>query len=132
MMTSLAMLYLKLDLTVNLGNGYIYESAYFGSKPFKVNIQEALENKLILPSELQIEPNLGYVLFETEKKKEVRVQCKIIDEATDMILLYTDIQTLMNLTKDLPITMMVGDDDKHLISKPKRICRTSLSQTILC
>jgi hypothetical protein len=44
-------------------------SAYFGSKPFKINIQEALENKLILPSELQIESNLGYVLFETEKKR---------------------------------------------------------------
>ncbi len=69
MMTTLVMLHLKLDLTVNLGDGYIYESAYFGSKPFKVNIQEALENKLILPSELQIESNLGYVLFETEKKR---------------------------------------------------------------
>lgn len=28
-----------------------------------------------------------------------------------MILLYTDIQTLMNLTKDLPITMRVGNDE---------------------
>lgn len=98
-------------MTVNLGNGYIYGSAYFGSKSFKINIQEALENKLILPEELQIEPSRGYVLFGTEKKKEVRVQCKIIDEATDMILLYTDIQTLMNLTKDLPTTMRVGDDE---------------------
>ena len=69
MMTTLVMLHLKLDLTVNLGDGYIYGSAYFGSKPFKVNIQEALENKRILPSELQIESNLGYVLFETEKKR---------------------------------------------------------------
>ena len=68
MMTSLVMLHLKFDLTVNLGGGYIYGSAYFGSKPFKINIQEALENKLI-PSELQIESNLGYVLFETEKKR---------------------------------------------------------------
>jgi len=69
MMISLVMLHLKFDLTVNLGGGYIYGSAYFGSKPFKINIQEALENKLILPSELQIESNLGYVLFETEKKR---------------------------------------------------------------
>ena len=68
-MTTLVMLHLKLDLTVNLGDGYIYGSAYFGSKPFKVNIQEALENKPILPNELQIESSLGYVLFETEKKK---------------------------------------------------------------
>ena len=110
MMISLVMLHLKFDLTVNLGDGYIYGSAYFGSKPFKINIQEALENKLILPSELQIESNLGYVLFETEKK-EVRVQCKIIDEAPDMILLYTDIQTLVYLTKDLPTTMRVTDEE---------------------
>jgi hypothetical protein len=109
MMTSLVMLHLKFNLTVNLGDGYIYGSAYFGSKPFKINIQEALENKLILPSELQIESNLGYVLFETEKKR--RVQCKIIDEAPDMILLYTDIQTLMYLTKDLPTTMRVTDEE---------------------
>jgi hypothetical protein len=69
MMTSLVMLHLKFDLTVNLGDGYIYGSAYFGSKPFKINIQEALENKLILPSGLQIESNLGYVLFETGEKR---------------------------------------------------------------
>jgi hypothetical protein len=111
MMTTLVMLHLKLDLTVNLGDGYIYGSAFFRSKPFKINIQEVLENKLILPNELQIESSLGYVLFETEKKKEVRVQCKIIDEATDMILLYTAIQTLMNLTKDLPTTMTVTDEE---------------------
>lgn len=43
MMTSLVMLHLKFDLTVNLGDGYIYGSAYFGSKPFKINIQEARE-----------------------------------------------------------------------------------------
>jgi len=69
MMTSLVMLHLKFDPTVNLGDGYIYGSAYFGSKPFKINIQEALENKLILPSGLQIESNLGYVLFETGEKR---------------------------------------------------------------
>jgi hypothetical protein len=69
MMTSLAMVHLKFDLAVNLGDGYIYGSAYFGSKPFKINIQEALENKLIFSRELQIESNLGYVLVETEKKR---------------------------------------------------------------
>ncbi|MGN6633536.1 MAG: hypothetical protein ACTHKP_15075 [Nitrososphaeraceae archaeon] len=69
MMTSLVMLHLKFDLTVNLGDGYIYGSAYFGSTPFKINIQEALMNKIILSSELQIESNLGYALFETEKKR---------------------------------------------------------------
>ena len=45
------------------------------------------------------------------RKKEVRVQCEIIDEATEMILLYTDIQTLMYLTKDLPTTMRVTDEE---------------------
>lgn len=45
------------------------------------------------------------------RKKEVWVQCKIIDEAPDMILLYTDIQTLVYLTKDLPTTMRVTDEE---------------------
>lgn len=108
------MMSLKLNLTVNLGDGYIYGSAYIGSKSFKINIQESLENKLIIPDELQIESRLGYVLFETEKRKEVKIQCKIIDEATDMILVYTDIQTLMNLTKDLPTTMQISEDGSML------------------
>jgi hypothetical protein len=38
------------------------------------------------------------------------VKCKIIDEPTDMILLYIDIQTLMKLTKDLPTTMSVNNE----------------------
>jgi hypothetical protein len=79
-----------------------------GSKSYKINIQESLENKLILPNELQIESRQGSVLFETEKRKEVTVKCEIVDEPTDMILLYTDIQTLMNLTKDFPTTMNVS------------------------
>ncbi|MGC2599381.1 MAG: hypothetical protein WA395_14780 [Nitrososphaeraceae archaeon] len=64
-------------MTVNLGNGYIYGSAYFGSKSFKINIQEALENKLILPEELQIEPSRGYVLFGTEKKKKSEYNARL-------------------------------------------------------
>jgi hypothetical protein len=108
MMTLLVLISLKLNLTVNLGNGYIYGTAYMGSKSYKINIQESLENKLILPNELQIESSQGSVLFETEKRKEVTVKCKIVDEPTDMILLYTDIQTLMNLTKDFPTTMNVS------------------------
>jgi len=104
------MLYMKLNLTVNLGDGYISGSAYFGQKSFKINIQESMENKLIVPEELQIDSGLGNVLFETEKKNEIGMQCKIIDDATDMILLYTDIQTLMKLTKDLPTTMSINNE----------------------
>ena|SRR5215813_8554696 len=107
-MISLGMITLKLNLTVNLGDGYIFGSAYFGQKLFKINIQESMENKLIVPEELQIDLGLGNVLFETEKKNEIGVQCKIIDDATDMILLYTDIQTLMKLTKDLPTAMSIN------------------------
>jgi len=107
-MISLGMITLKLNLTVNLGDGYIFGSAYFGEKLFKINIQESMENKLIVPEELQIDLGLGNVLFETEKKNEIGVQCKIIDDATDMILLYTDIQTLMKLTKDLPTAMSIN------------------------
>lgn len=47
------------------------------SKSFKINIQEALENKLILPEELQIEPSRGYVLFGTEKKKKSEYNARL-------------------------------------------------------
>ena len=98
---------MKLSLKVNLGNGYIYGTAYSDSKAYKINIQESLEAKLILPDELQIGSTQGTILFETEKRKEVSVQSKFRSEGTDMILLYTDIHTLMNLTKDLPTTMRI-------------------------
>ena len=98
---------MKLNLKVNLGNGYIYGTASNDSKAYKINIQESLEAKLILPDELQIGSTQGSLIFGTEKRKEVSIQCKVRNEETDMILLYTDIQTLMNLTKDLPITMTV-------------------------
>ena len=117
MMISLAVLSLKLNLTVNLGDGYIVGSAYFGQKSFKINIQESMENKLIVPEELQIYSGLGNVLFETERKNEIGMQCKIIDDATDMILLYTDIQTLMKLTKDLPTTMSINNEQSTSVAK---------------
>ncbi|HEY7082421.1 MAG TPA: hypothetical protein VH500_22245 [Nitrososphaeraceae archaeon] len=106
------MLYLKLNLTVNLGDGYISGSAYFGQKSFKINIQESYHSigKLVIPDDLQIDEGPGYVLFETEKNEEIRVECKILDEPTDMILFYIDIQTLMKLTKDLPTTMSISNE----------------------
>ena len=104
------MLYLKLNLTVNLGDGYISGSAYFGQKSFKINIQESFENKLVIPDDLQIDSGPGNVLFDTEKNEEMQVKCKILDEPTDMILLCIDIQTLMKLTKDLPTTMSINNE----------------------
>ena len=105
------MLYLKLNLAANLGDGYISGSAYFGEKSFKINIQEnPSENKLVIPDDLQIDSGPGYVLFETEKNEEIQVKCKILDEPTDMILLGIDIQTLMKLTKDLPTTMSINNE----------------------
>ena len=48
------------------------------------------------------------VLFETETRNEVYVDCSIIkQEEIDMILLYTDIDTLIKLTKDIPTTIEV-------------------------
>jgi hypothetical protein len=68
---------MKLNLTVNLGDGYISGSAYFGQKSFKINIQESLENKLVIPDDLQIDSGTGYVLFETEKNEQMQVKCKL-------------------------------------------------------
>lgn len=104
------MLSLKLSLAVNLGDGYISGTANLGQKSFKINIQESLENKLVIPDDLQIDSGPGNVLFETEKNEEVLVKCKILDEPTDMILVYIDIQALMQLSKDLPTTMSVNSE----------------------
>jgi hypothetical protein len=97
---------LKLDLKINIGNGNLYGRASNDQNSYRINIQEALEKKLIIPTELHAKSRQGSILFETETGNEVYADCSIIkQEEIDMILLYTDIDTLIKLTKDIPTTM---------------------------
>ncbi len=96
-----------LNLKVNLGNGYIHGIASNNQKSFKINIQEGSEIHMVIPEELQVNSKEGSIFFTTEAGYDITLQLSFKKLETDMILIYTDIDTLMKLAKDLPIQMEI-------------------------
>jgi len=96
-----------LNLKVDLGNGYIHGIASNNQKSFKINIQEGSEIHMVIPEELQVDSKEGSIFFTTEAGYDISLQLSFKKLETDMILIYTDIDTLMKLAKDLPIQMEI-------------------------
>ena len=96
-----------LNLKVDLGNGYIHGMASNNQKSFKINIQEGSEIHMVIPEELQVNSKEGSIFFTTEAGYDISLQLSFKKLETDMILIYTDIDTLMKLAKDLPIQMEI-------------------------
>ncbi|ALI34792.1 hypothetical protein NMY3_00582 [Candidatus Nitrosocosmicus oleophilus] len=96
-----------LNLKVDLGNGYIHGIASNNQKSFKINIQEGSEIHMVIPEELQVNSKEGSIFFTTEAGYDISLQLSFKKLETDMILIYTDIDTLMKLAKDLPIQMEI-------------------------
>ena len=98
---------LILTLKVNLGNGYIHGRASTNQKSFKINIQEDSESHMVLPKELQINSKEGLISFKTETGFDIRLHSSLEEIDTDMILVYTDIDKLTKLAKNLPVQMEI-------------------------
>ena len=96
-----------LTLKVNLGNGYIYGRASINQKSYKINIQEDSESHMVLPKELQINSKEGLISFKTETGFDIRLHLSLEEIDTDMILVYTDIDKLTKLAKNLPVQMEI-------------------------
>jgi len=96
-----------LNLKVDLGNGYIHGIASNNQKSFKINIQEGSEIHMVIPEELQVDSKEGSIFFTTEAGYDISLQLSFKKLETDMILIYTDIDTLMELAKNLPIQMEI-------------------------
>lgn len=96
-----------LNIKVNLGNGYIHGIAINNQKSYKINIQEGSEIHMVVPEELQVSSKEGSILFTTETGYDISLQLRFKKMETDMILIYTDIDTLMKLAKNLPIQMEI-------------------------
>ena len=72
----------------------------------KINIQEGTDSTLIVPNDLKSDLGRALISFGTEtEKNQVFVKGNVKKEDTDMILLYTNLDTLVELTKRLPIAM---------------------------
>ena len=60
---------------------------------------------LIVPTDLRINAGQALITFDTEKGNQILVKAKLKNEDTDMIRLFTDLETLVDLTKKFPIAM---------------------------
>ena len=70
----------------------------------KINIQQGWpDNMLIVPSDLRMDTGHALITFDTEKGNQILVKAKLKNEDTDMIQLFTDPETMVDLTKKFPV-----------------------------
>ena len=104
-------IYVKLKLNVNLGNGYLEGDAATDFVSYKINIQQGWPDiDLIVPSDLKLNSGQALITFDTEAGNQILLKANLKNEDTDMIRLFTDLPTLVNLTKSFPLTMDIQKD----------------------
>jgi hypothetical protein len=97
-----------INLKLNLGDGSLYGNASINSESsFEINIQEGIDSTTIIPNDLNVNPGQTTISFNTENGKLVQVRCDVRKEDTDMIQIFTSLDTLVELTKNIPITMEI-------------------------
>ena len=100
-----------LNLNLTLGDGSLYGSANPNSITYKINIQEGADSTLIVPNDLRADTGQALISFDSESEKnQILVRSNVKEEDTDMIQLYTNLDTLVELTKRLPIAMDIQKD----------------------
>jgi len=66
---------------------------------------------LIVPNNLKSYTGRALISFDTEtEKNKILVRGNVKEENTDMIQLYTNVDTLIELTKRLPIAMEIQEE----------------------
>src|SRR6188472_1003294 len=105
----------KLNLNLNIGNGYLDGNAATDFNSWKINIQQGWPDvSLIVPSDLKLNAGKALISFDTEMGNQILLKANVKSEDTDMIRLFTDIDTLKDLTKKLPVVMNIQkDSDIH-------------------
>lgn len=99
------------NLKLTIGDGSLQGSATTNSMTYKINIQEGTDSTLIVPDDLKSGTGRALISFGTEtEKNQVLVRGSVKEEDTDMIQLYTNLDTLVELTKRLPTAMGIQKD----------------------
>jgi hypothetical protein len=94
------------NLKLSIGDGSLQGNATTDSMTYNINIQEGTDSALIVPDELKSFTGQALISFDTEtEKNKILVRGNVKKEGIDMILLYTNLDTLVELTKTLPIAM---------------------------
>ena len=97
-----------INLKLNLGDGSLYGNASInGESSFEINIQEGIDSTTIIPNDLNANPGQAMISFNTENGKLVQVRSNVRKEDTDMIQIFTNLETLVELTKNIPVTMEI-------------------------
>jgi hypothetical protein len=101
----------KLTLDLSVGDGYLVGSAANDLGSYKTNIQQGWpDTTLIMPIDLKLDAGKGLIVFDTEMGSQIHLKAKLKNEDTDMIRLFTDLDTLRNLVKRSPIAMDVQNE----------------------
>jgi hypothetical protein len=111
----------KLSLDLNVGDGYLVGNAVNDLGSYKINIQQGWpDTTLIMPVDLKLDAGTSIIVFDTElgnqihlKAKlgnQIHLKAKLKNEDTDMIRLFTDLDTLRNLVKKSPIAMDIQQE----------------------
>jgi hypothetical protein len=102
------MTHMIFNLNLSIANGSLQGDATTKSMTYSINIQEGRESTLIVPTNLKSYTGRALISFDTEtEKNKILVRGNVKEENTDMIQLYTNVDTLIELTKRLPIAMEV-------------------------
>jgi hypothetical protein len=97
-----------INLELNIGDGSLYGNANINSESsFKINIQEGIDLTTIIPEDLNVNPGQAVISFNTENGKRIAVRSNIKKEDTDMIQIFTNLDTLVELTRDIPLNMEI-------------------------
>ena len=103
---------MKLNLNLNLGDGYLH-----GESTYKINIQQGWpDTTLIVPTDLNQNPGQKSISFDddTESGNQILLRGNLKNEDTDMIRLFTSLDNLSQLTKRLPTAMDIDDLEAQL------------------
>ncbi|MGB7953586.1 MAG: hypothetical protein WCF23_06360 [Candidatus Nitrosopolaris sp.] len=97
-----------INLKLNLGDGSLYGNANTNNESsFEINIQEGVYSTTVIPEDLNVSPGQAVISFNTENGKRIAVRSNIKKEDTDMIQIFTNLDTLVELTKNIPLNMEI-------------------------
>jgi hypothetical protein len=101
----------KLNLDLDVGDGYLVGNAANDSGSYKINIQQGWpDTTLIMPSDLKLNAGQALIVFDTGMGNQIPLKANLKNEDTDMIRLFTDLETLRDLVKGSPVAMDIQKD----------------------
>jgi hypothetical protein len=101
----------KLNLDLNIGDGYLIGNAANEFASYKINIQQGWpDTTMIVPNDLNLNVGQALIVFETGEGNQIPLKANLKNENTDMIRLFTDLETLRDLVKRSPVTMDIQKD----------------------